>query len=353
MPRGQTRHRLALLATAVIATTALAGTGAAHAADEPAPLNGGQASSTQPVTVRVPLRTEKSPSNFGMSGIVEMRVGRSAPVRVLLDTGSTGLRLFPGAFDRVPSGVRVSKRAISGPAHGGRLHGVIASAAMEIGGVTTTRPVEFQLTKNTSPYVQGWEQRGVFGILGIGTGRTPLPNPLRALPGSVGLHWSVHFGGEPGAGIPGGGALILGAPVATDAVATFSMPSQGADGYGALLWADHKANGCWQVDRGPIACMDTWFDSLSDQLTLAGPDFRRVPTDSNGVVRPGVRVRMSVAGSAFSVWTMVTGNRPSFDLTVASPKSPRLVNTGNNPFYDFTISYDMERGLVSLSTPRG
>jgi hypothetical protein len=341
------------LAALLAAATSAAVLAVPANADEPAPLNGGQAASTQPVIVRVPLRTELSPSNFGMSGIVEMRVGRSAPVRVLLDTGSTGLRLFPGALDRVRGGVRVTKRTVSTPAHGGRLHGVIASALMEIGGVPTVRPVEFQVTKNTSPYVQGWEQRGVYGILGIGTGSTPLPNPLRALPGSVGLHWSVHFGGEPRAGVPGGGALVLGAPVSTDAVATFSMPSDGADGYGALLWDDHKANGCWQVDRGPLSCMNTWFDSLSDQLTLAGPDFARLRTDANGVVSAGVRVRMSVAGSAFSVWTVVTGSTPSYNLTVASPKSPRLVNTGNNAFYDFTVTYDMERGLVSLSAPRG
>jgi hypothetical protein len=322
-------------------------------ADDASPLNGGQAASTQPVTVRVPLRTELSPSNFGMSGIIEMRVGRSAPVRVLVDTGSTGLRLFPGAFDRVRAGVRVSKRPVSTPAHGGRLHGFIASAPMEIGGVQTTRPVEFQLTKNTSPYVQGWEQRGVYGILGIGTGRTPLPNPLRALPGSVGQHWSVHFGGDPAARIPGGGALVLGAPVATDAVASLSMPTEGPDGYGAVLWDDHKANGCWQVNRGAVHCMNTWLDSLSDQLTLTGPDFARLRTDANGVVRPGVRVHMSVAGSSYTVWTVVTGRTPSANLTVASPKGPRLVNTGNNIFYDFTVTYDMERGLVSLSAPRG
>lgn len=339
----------AVAAVAAVAAMSLGMAMPVQADDGPAPLNGGEPAQMQPVTVRVPLVTV--PNSFGQSGVLAIRVGRSAPMRVILDTGSTGLRLFPGALDRFRAGVKVSGKTISTPNDGGTLHGYLAKAPITIGGVTTTRSMEFQVTKNTSPWVQQWLAKGVYGILGIGTGRKPLPNPLVSLPGSTGQRWSVHFGGIPAKRIPGGGSLVLGAAVPTDAVANLNMPPVGPDGYGALLWNDQQASGCWTVAKRRTVCLPTWLDSVADQLTLSGPSFAGLPTNDDGVVKSGIPIHLSDEGSAFDAWSVVTGTIPSFNLTKANAKAPRLVNTGNRIYYDFTVTYDMTNGRISLSRP--
>lgn len=345
-------HRRMIAATAIAAITLVGTLAPSAVADDSAPLNGGEAAKSQPVTVRVPLYTTPSPNNFGQSGVVRIQVGRSAPMRVILDTGSTGLRLFPGALDRFRTGAQVTETSITTPNDGGDLRGFIAKAPITIGGVTTTRSIEFQMTKNTSSWVQGWLARGVYGILGVGTGRTPLPNPLLALPGETGERWSIHFGGEPAKKIPGGGSLVLGAEAPTDAVASLNMPPAGPDGYGALLWDDQQASGCWTVANRRPTCLPTWLDSVSDQLTLVGPSFAGLPTNDEGVVKSGIPIHMGDAGSAFDFWTVTTGTIPSFNLTKANPKGPRLVNTGNRIYYDFTVTYDVTNGTISLAKPR-
>lgn len=342
------RRMLGVLMAGVVGITLAAATVPAASADnEPAPLNGGEPAAAAPVTVRVPLVTV--PNSFGQTGVLRIQVGRSAPMRVILDTGSTGLRLFPGALDRFRTGAKVTGTTISTPNDGGTLQGFVASAPITIGGVTTTRSVPFQVVKNTSSWVQQWLARDVYGILGIGTGRTPLPNPLLALPGNTGTSWSVHFGGVPGYEIPGGGALVLGASVPSDAVATLRMPPVGPDGYGALLWDDHKASGCWTIGSLRTTCMDTWLDSVAAQLTLAGPTFAALPTDADGVVKSGIPINMSAVGTTYDFWRIKTGTIKSYDYTVAKPKAPRMVNTGNRIYYDFTVTYDVTVGTISLS----
>ncbi|HAN72720.1 MAG TPA: hypothetical protein DCQ36_14175, partial [Actinobacteria bacterium] len=192
--------------------------------------------------------------------------------------GSTGLRLFPGALDRFRTGARVTNQPISTPDQTGTLKGFVASAPITIGGLTTMRDIRFQMTTNTSSWVQQWVSRGVYGILGIGLGDTPLPNPLLALPGNTGDRWSIHYGGEPAKRIPGRGSFILGAAVPTNAVANFQMPPAGPNGYGSMLWDDRKTEGCWSIGQRRPACINTWFDSVADQLTLVGPYFAGVPT---------------------------------------------------------------------------
>lgn len=50
-----------------------------------------------PVTISLPITTADTPGRNGQNGILTMRVGRSAPLRVIVDTGFSGLVLFPGA----------------------------------------------------------------------------------------------------------------------------------------------------------------------------------------------------------------------------------------------------------------
>ncbi len=288
------------------------------------------AATSSPSVVRVPIVTMSAPDSRGANGIVEIRLGREAPIRVMLDTGSVGLRVFPGGWD-------------------GAVADGMASAEFAIGGVRSSGPVTFQYVSTTNGYFQQWAARGVVGILGIGMGRSPVPNPLTLLPGDLGRRWSVHFARSDADGSRTG-RLLLGAAVPADADATFRVPPEGTSSTGAPAWDDHRAQACWSFD-GRRVCADTWFDSGFHPSRFAGQDFSVVPTSSaSGRVTPGVVVRMGAVGAAFTTWGFVAGRQPSRNLAVVmSTKGPARVNTGNAVFFDHTITYDLRQGLVAVS----
>ncbi|HJS45844.1 MAG TPA: hypothetical protein VJ753_05525 [Rhizomicrobium sp.] len=76
--------------------------------------------------------------------LISLSVGGSAPVKTLLDTGSTGLRLLP---DAIGSGDAVPTRRSSnyGYATGSQFTGTIAHGVVTIGGAKTTEPVSIML----------------------------------------------------------------------------------------------------------------------------------------------------------------------------------------------------------------
>ncbi len=342
-----------LVACAAAAITALSVTSAPPAlADDSAPLNGGETSASQPVQINVPMPTVTAPGREGMNGIVEIRVGRSAPFRVMVDTGSVGLRVFPGAWSAKPRGVSIGRDRLTTTSAGRSIPGALGRATMTIGGVTTTRPLGFQYVNSTAPVVRGWAAKGVYGILGIGTGRYRLTNPLSALPGEAGTRWSVHLGGVPRTRTPGMGHLILGAQEPTGAAASFQLPPLGPDGYGALLWNDHAAPGCWTFGRTREHCVDTWFDSGFHPMRVKGAVFSRVRTNAGGQVRPGTEISLADAGSAFSAWQFRAGRVASENQVRLAKKGRAGINTGNAPYFDYVVTYDVVRGLITLSDPR-
>ena len=309
------------------------------------------ASSTEPVTVAVPMRVIASPGGSGMNGIVEIRLGRSQPFAVMLDTGSVGLRVFPGAWDEAPAGVRVSDARLTLPSGGAAMRGFVASAPFTIGGVATTRDVGFQYVDTDSAYIAQWAATGVYGILGVGTGRYALPNPLAALPGSTGQRWSIRFGGDPLTRRPGRGTLVLGAELPAAATATFRLPPRGPDEHGALLWDDHRADGCWTFGTRAEQCVDTWFDSGFSVMRVKGSAFARVPRTSTDAMRSGTTVSLAESGSAFAAWRFVAGTTHTLDFARVLPAGRAQINTGNAPYFQYTVTYDVERGLISLSRP--
>ena len=302
--------------------------------------------------VSIPVETIVAPgtSGLGRNGIVEIQVGRSRPLRVMVDTGTVGLRVFSSAWTATPGRVSVSKARLSQDVRGSALRGRIASAAMTIGGVTTERPVQFQIVDSgaaTAPL----RAAGVVGILGIGLSREKLPNPLLALPGAAGERWSLHFGRAQGSGRNATGSLVLNAPAPASTKATFSLPAQGPDAHQSLLWNDHRATGCWDIGRARTECVPTWFDSGFHIMRVMGREFSRVRTNAASSMPPRSKVSLSGEGISFPVWSFDTGSSLRGTQVKVYPKGSGRVNTGNAPFFDFTVSYDSAQGLISLSTP--
>ena len=352
MHRPSLARRTVSLIAALGAVATLGLAAPALADDGPAPLNGEEPASAQPLTIDVPMPTVAAPGREGMNGIVEIRVGRSAPFKVMVDTGSVGLRVFPGAWGPRPGGVSIGREQITTSSAGSSMKGLLGRATMTIGGVTTTRPLGFQYVNSSAPVVRGWAAKRVYGILGIGTGRYRLSNPLSALPGEAGLSWSVHLGGIPRTRTSGLGHLILGAQEPTDAAASFQLPPLGPDGYGALLWNDHAAPGCWTFGRAREQCVDTWFDSGFHPMRVKGAVFSRVRTNAAKQVRPGTEVSLADAGSAFAFWDFRAGRTASVDEVRLVSSGRAAINTGNAPYFDYVVTYDVQRGLISLSPAR-
>lgn len=300
-----------------------------------------------PVTVAVPIRTIATPGTSGQSGIIEMRVGSSAPISVMLDTGSVGLRLWSG----VRPGMTMTAKKVTSPTGGQNVPGLLGSAPMTIGGVATTLDVPLQLINTTNPYINGWKARGVSGILGIGVGSGDLTNPLVALPGELGLRWSVHFTRNQADTSGRVGALILGAAPPGNADMHFRLPYVGVNVNGARLWDDHAADGCWTFGTPREYCVPTWFDSGFTGMRVKGRMFSSLPTAAGNQLRPGTRVGLAAGSSAFTADTFRAGNSASRNLARVTPSGESTINTGNSFYFEYTVTYNVSTGDLYLSKP--
>ncbi len=293
----------------------------------------------------------------GARPTVEVSVGNSRPVPVLLDTGSSGLHIFDNAVDAGPSSgvTRTSTPSNITYSGGHRFTGVVADAVVTIGSAATTTAVPFAYvqqafciaSKPTCPAaggIPGFEQSGAYGILGIGTQSSEggIISPILGMPGALGKKWSLHLSGATG-------ALTLGAKLhRRRAVATIQMQQIGSSA-GRSLWADSQLGLCVAV--GPVnECVPGLFDSGTYTMQISGPVLGNAPTtDGTEHVASGTPVTVTLNGSAVPFWTFTAGTTKSDNLlTVETDRGP-FVNTGVQAFYDFTIAYDDATGQIFLS----
>lgn len=309
-----------------------------------------------PITISLPITTVETPgrnAQNGQNGILTIRVGRSAPIRVIVDTGVTGLVMFPGAWDHAPTGVRIGKKqsSIIAP-DGSRIPGILGSAPVTFGGARTVTSIPFLQVTKSQPYLQAWERQGVHGLLGIGTkGGDAMVNPITALPGELGLRWSLHFQRDAAGEASRPGRLVLGAIPPTDSVMSFPMPYLGKDSNGANLWNDHATNACWKFGTMRDMCVPTKFDSGFTVLRAKGAAYNRLPVDPRGTLRSGTRVQLSAPGAGFVGNSFVAGNQESRNYIRVIPSGATKVITSNSLYFDFTITYNVATGHLYLSNP--
>jgi hypothetical protein len=179
-----------------------------------------------------------TPGRSGSNGIIPLRMGKSAPIKVMVDTGSVGLRLWSAPKAVAAKATTRTQTPLDGSVVPARL----GTSRITLGGLTTTAAVPFALIDSSSAYIDAWKRAGVSGILGIGIGAASgtgsLTNPLRSLPNRFGQQWSLHFAKT--------GSFILGAQPPADAQMHFPLPTAGVDANGVPLWNDKAAPGCWR-----------------------------------------------------------------------------------------------------------
>jgi PE-PGRS family protein with aspartyl peptidase-like domain/uncharacterized protein DUF3443 len=321
----------------------------------PGTASGGGSTSvlTVPVTVAFGPGTAA-----GARPMVSVRVGASRAVRVLLDTGSVGLRLFSDALDggETASGMSITSTPSSVTYAGGTtLDGVLASATITVGSQQTTSAVPFALVRSascTEAKPQCEAAGGLakliaggrlgYGVLGIGT-RAPgsVPNPLLSMPGGLGRSWSLHLHG-------GSGALVLaaGIPLPATAAATIQLAAQRTSG-GRTFWVDDALPLCLTV--GPAqGCMPSLLDSGTIVMQLAGTGLEQAPTlGGTAQVAPGTPVAVAVRGGSRPFWSFLSGRSRSLEMVTVEKGKP-IVNTGVQVFFAFTVTYDDAGGTVTL-----
>ncbi len=307
------------------------------------------------VEVTVPVRTVSGMRALtGEGGSVNIKVGRSGYIPVAVDTGFTGLLLFPDAMSEKTGGVSISKHASKFTGLGLRgtssVTGFPGKAKITISGVESVYEVPFLYTKSTSPFFNALRSTGVHGLMGIGLkGDKGFTNPLAAMPGQLGLRWSIHYSRSRSA--HSSGAIVLGAAPPAESTMVFHIPRLGQDSYGAQLWNDYAVPACWKFARMAEQCVPTTFDSQFTVLRGLGLAGRGVQTDVDGDTRLGTRVSLRAPGSAYTGWSYLSGQRASVNRTQVFKHGKPAVNTGNAIFFDFTLTYDAINGSLTLSDP--
>ncbi len=308
-----------------------------------------------PVTIPISLRQAQG-SKQGARPMVEVRVGASQPVSVLLDTGSVGLHIFePAIKEGQGSGVTVTARPDSIAYSGGSIfNGFVASAVVRVGSVATATAVRFGLIErascttakprcSTAGGIPSAMAAGEYGILGVAMQRTGngIESPLLGMPGDLSKSWSIHLERS-------GGQLVLGAPIpAVSKGAGFQLRSDGESG-AERYWEDSAVRMCFAVGSAK-ACTKAIFDTGTPSLQISGGGFDSVPTTGGKRVVTGLKVSVSSSEGSKPFWTFVTGSTKSADNVIVIAGRGRYVVCGVQSFFDFTITYDDVTGAIVLA----
>lgn len=300
---------------------------------------------------------------------IDVTVGDNAPIPVVLDTGSVGLRVFTGEIDTAAAdGVHVGSATDQVAfADGSVWSGRVATARLGIGGLTTAGPVPFELVEKVGcePGRAGCPSAGglaavegysAFGVLGVGLGGPaagdPALNPLTALPGVYGRIWTIDLA-QYGGSNEVAGTLTLGdgPPVAGSSVVLHLAPLGSASG--VPLWDDQPTL-CWTIGR-QRTCQPTVFDSGADYVVVGSADYGG-PTTSLGSGEPDIveqvePVSLSLPGSATAFYSFDSGASPGTSAVAVQPGRVPVLNSGCQAFFDLVFRYDVTAGTITVVNP--
>ena len=145
--------------------------------------------------IEVPIKqTVLTDGNIRYS--IPIAVAGSRPLDIMLDTGSTGLRMLPGAFPD-SAYTLTNQPSVYGYGSGVRLNGVVATVPVSLGGIAAPVSIPAQLVQKVDCFPgkpqcpasrlsqadygiggDGLPRQGFRGIIGVATARGPVDNPL-------------------------------------------------------------------------------------------------------------------------------------------------------------------------------
>jgi hypothetical protein len=300
----------------------------------------------------VPLTTDFFSGSYGRP-VVQVTVGQSKPLNVLLDTGSVGLRVTARSLGQTRGIARTARRVSATFGDGSTFSGTLAHAVIHIGRQSTMSAVPFELVSHVDcgpvpECTTGYGGLQIDGILGIGlTGPTqgqPLPNPLLSLPPPYSDGWELSVGTPVTASTSG--RLVLGEtlvhPTTEFHLQSVSPSARSHHWYDGVLT-------CWSIG-GTNHAFPTVLDSGSVAAQVYSNSLRELaaPHSYPSVMKSNIPVSVSGCHQRSSVISFETD--PVLNPVFMRPatKTPLAV-LGVQVFYANFISYNITKGLISLA----
>lgn len=293
---------------------------------------------------------------------VSVRIGNGPPLRVVLDTGSSGLWIRAADLpDGIPTldtqrglAPGVTQEA-SAWGDGNVTHDTFAAATVTIGGMTTVRPIPIAVVESISCQAviacPSWAGGGdgPVGILGISPlGNGISPSPLLSLPAPYDSSWQISLHGR-------GGALQLGGALPVQPIAAFGIRAPGAvtpqpatSTAPESPFSSAAPTACWQFGQHATpACLPTIFDTGSAATGAFPAD--GFGSSTNHALRAGAHVSVRETPVAQPFWSFTSGTVISRNL-VETPNGPAAYVVAGIPvFYAFTVSFNAFTSELMLS----
>ncbi len=320
------------------------------------------------VPVSVPMPVTQTSSGGSMRFSVTLQIG-GAPLDVLLDTGSSGLRILQGAVPDASFSSTTTTPLTYSYHSGLELTGVLAFASVGLGTLTTAAPIPVMLVTqigcsasepNCGAAGETPQNATVFGpfkaIFGVGmrNGNSKVGNPIVQLAGHPSfLVQAPSYGGD-------AGTLVLApSPSQLAGIETATLP--------ALSGGSPLADGtpAWDDRFGLPACLDDTTTS-TDYCVPAELDTGNPPVYIEWPAYTGTSTTTLAAGTAIEV-TLGPAASPlaQYSFTVASPPKPGIdevevepatgsgfMNLGTGVFFRFDVFFDQEHGVIGLGPHR-
>ena len=306
-------------------------------------------------TVTVPLTIADYPGASGKLLLAPVSVNGSPTVNVLLDTGSSGLRVLAAALGG--TNVTTTTEATLTQFGGEILTGHKASGRLTIGGVTAPGEIDFDLVEKIScipndPYcdpatvAKEVEDAGIQGVMGIGLrgGSSGIVSPLPQLGAPLSRGFTLRTGGF-GAKT---GELVLGAAELPGA-ATITLKSAGALPGGATAWADDQIQLCYRVndaDTDP-PCSEAVLDTGSNLDVIHARNLPASAITADGLLAPGVTFEVSHADGFTMKLTVGSPITWSLDGILVDDQEAFTI-LGLGVFFRHDVAFDLGHGKIGL-----
>jgi hypothetical protein len=293
--------------------------------------------------------------------LVSIQIGNATPIRALLDTASSGLRVLSTAVP--PSALADLTDTDVKEEFGGGLAiaGVVAHANVTVGTQTTAAAIPIM-------WIQSWScvstvpdcdasiiEADTFGeaqaILGIGMENPDnlgIGNPIVQLPGHPGFAVHASNYGTTSAVLRIGTDIASSASFDTYALSpaeTAALPN------GTPTWKDIGIPSCVDNEStGASYCYPGVFD------TGAPTTYVFTPSQPSGVpveLAPGTQVKVTIGNTSSPIgsYTFVVGPDPTpgvDEVILEYPPFEPRINTGLSLFYRYDVLFDQEHGMQGL-----
>jgi hypothetical protein len=310
---------------------------------------------TPPAAEPIPLLTAYT--RLGPEPIAEVIIGGQT-LRVLLDTGSTGLRVLAS---------RVSPDAVqhTGPAppyrydSGLMISGDLARANIQLGPYQSVGPIPIEVVTGMTcaprqpncpaaggqkPVMFGGQFDGIMGVsprLAAG-----IINPLWQLPHGLGHAFAIHY--DP----TGQSSVLVGVPAAGYTLVRFNParpgglsvpPNRSPNASEAPPGWDPRISVCFTLSTlpGGNACGPTLFDTGTSGLVI------QTPGGSPGAVPSGTPIGLTVPASGLS-YTYTTGPNSTATTAAVTPRPIIRSIVGLPVFATADVRYDLADGTIGF-----